>query len=107
MASETLQDLLIETLRDTNNAEKQLVKALPKMAKAANSEELRAAFEEHLEVTKEQVSRLEQMFKEPGVPVRGKHCVAMAGLIERGHGPDLGRNAGTHQRGPATPPDSG
>jgi ferritin-like metal-binding protein YciE len=84
MASETLQDLLIETLRDTYNAEKQIVKALPRMAKAANSDELRAAFEEHLEVTKEQVTRLEQVFKELGVPVRGKHCVAMEGLIEEG-----------------------
>jgi ferritin-like metal-binding protein YciE len=84
MAAETLEDLLIETLRDTYNAEKQLVKALPRMAKAANSEELRAAFEEHLEVTKEQVTRLEQVFKELGVPVRGKHCVAMEGLIEEG-----------------------
>ena len=84
MAAETLQDLLVETLRDTYNAEKQLVKALPKMAKAANSEELRAAFEEHLEVTKEQVIRLEKVFKELGVPVRGKHCLAMEGLIEEG-----------------------
>lgn len=84
MASETLQDLLIETLRDTYNAEKQLVKALPKMAKAANSKELRAAFEDHLEVTKEQVARLERVFKELGVPARGKQCVAMEGLIEEG-----------------------
>lgn len=84
MASETLQDLLVDVLRDTYNAEKQLVKALPKMAKAANSEELRAAFEEHLDVTKQQVIRLEQVFKELNVPVRGKHCVAMEGLIEEG-----------------------
>ena len=84
MAAETLQDLLIETLRDTYNAEKQLVKALPRMAKAANSDELRAAFEEHLAVTKDQVTRLERVFKELGVPVRGKHCVAMEGLIEEG-----------------------
>jgi ferritin-like metal-binding protein YciE len=84
MASETLEDLLIETLRDTYNAEKQLVKALPKMAKAASSDELRAAFEDHLEVTREQVTRLEKVFKELGVPVRGKHCVAMEGLIEEG-----------------------
>lgn len=84
MASETLQDLLVDVLRDTYNAEKQLVKALPKMAKAANSEELRAAFEDHLDVTKQQVMRLEQVFKELNVPVRGKHCVAMEGLIEEG-----------------------
>lgn len=84
MATSTLQDLLIETLRDTYNAEKQLVKALPKMAKAASSEELQNAFNEHLEVTKEQVARLEEVFQELDVPVRGKHCVAMEGLIEEG-----------------------
>lgn len=84
MAAHTLEDLLVETLRDTYNAEKQLVKALPKMAKAANSDELRAAFEEHLEVTRGQVTRLERVFKELGVAVRGKHCVAMEGLIEEG-----------------------
>jgi ferritin-like metal-binding protein YciE len=84
MPAHTLQDLLIETLRDTYNAEKQLVKALPKMAKAANSDELRAAFEEHLEVTRSQVTRLEQAFKELGAAVRGKQCVAMEGLIEEG-----------------------
>lgn len=84
MATSTLQDLLVDTLRDSYNAEKQLVKALPKMAKAANSEELRAAFNEHLEVTREQVSRLEEVFQELDVPVRGKHCVAMEGLIEEG-----------------------
>ena len=84
MAAQTLQDLLVDTLRDTYDAEKQLVKALPKMAKAANSEELRAAFEQHLEVTKGQVTRLEKVFKELGVAPRGKHCVAMEGLIEEG-----------------------
>lgn len=84
MAAHTLEDLLVETLRDTYNAEKQLVKALPKMAKAANSDELRAAFEEHLEVTRGQITRLEKVFSELGVPVRGKHCVAMEGLIEEG-----------------------
>jgi ferritin-like metal-binding protein YciE len=96
MASDTLEDLLIENLRDIYNAEKQLIKALPKMAKAATSEELRAAIDDHLEVTKEQVARLEEVFKELGVPVRGKHCVAMEGLIEEGkelleedHNPDV------------------
>lgn len=84
MANDTLQDLLVETLRDTYNAEKQLVKALPRLAKAANSEDLKAAFTEHLEVTKNQVTRLEEVFKELDVPVRGKHCVAMEGLIEEG-----------------------
>jgi ferritin-like metal-binding protein YciE len=96
MAKDTLQDLLVETLRDTYNAEKQLVKALPKMAKAATSDELRAAFTDHLEVTRQQVTRLEQVFQELDVPVRGKHCVAMEGLIEEGkeimeedHDPDV------------------
>lgn len=84
MANDTLQDLLVETLRDTYNAEKQLVKALPKMAKSATSDELRAAFTDHLEVTRQQVTRLEQVFQELDVPVRGKHCVAMEGLIEEG-----------------------
>ena len=84
MATTTLQDLLVETLRDSYNAEKQLVKALPKLAKTANSEELRAAFNEHLEVTKEQVTRLEEVFRELDAPARGKHCVAMEGLIEEG-----------------------
>jgi ferritin-like metal-binding protein YciE len=82
MASDTLQDLLVDLLRDTYNAEKQLVKALPKMAKAATSTALRSAIEDHLEVTKGQVERLEQVFTELKVPVRGKHCVAMEGLIE-------------------------
>jgi ferritin-like metal-binding protein YciE len=96
MANDTLQDLLVETLRDTYNAEKQLVKALPKMAKAATSDELQAAFTDHLEVTRQQVTRLEQVFQELDVPVRGKHCVAMDGLIEEGkeimeedHDPDV------------------
>lgn len=100
MPAQTLQDLLIETLRDTYNAEKQLVKALPKMAKGAHSEELRAAFEEHLEVTRGQVTRLEEVFSELGAPARGKQCVAMEGLIEEGkelmeedHDPEV-RDAG-------------
>jgi len=84
MATSTLQDLLIETLRDTYNAEKQLVKALPRMAKAATSIELRTAFTNHLDVTVEQVNRLEQVFQLLGVPVRGKRCAAMEGLIEEG-----------------------
>jgi ferritin-like metal-binding protein YciE len=84
MPAHTLEDLLVETMRDTYNAEKQLVKALPKMAKAAKSDELRTAIEDHLEVTRRQVTRLERVFKELGVAVRGKHCVAMEGLIEEG-----------------------
>jgi ferritin-like metal-binding protein YciE len=84
MPAENLQDLLVDLIRDTYDAEKQLVKALPKMAKAATAPELSAAFEEHLAVTKEQVSRLEKVFKELETAPRGKHCVAMEGLIEEG-----------------------
>ena len=84
MPAKNLQDLLVDLIRDTYDAEKQLVKALPKMAKAATSPELKAAFEDHLAVTKEQVTRLETVFKQLGVAARGKHCPAMEGLIEEG-----------------------
>jgi ferritin-like metal-binding protein YciE len=81
---ESLHDLYVNELRDLYSAENQLVKALPKMAKAASSPELRAAFEEHLEVTQGQVERLETIFDELGVKPKGKKCVAMEGLIEEG-----------------------
>jgi ferritin-like metal-binding protein YciE len=84
MSAATLQDLLVDLLRDTYDAEKQLVKALPRMARAATAPELTAAFEDHLAVTEEQVTRLEKVFKQLGVEARGKHCVAMEGLIEEG-----------------------
>ena len=71
-------------MRDLYNAENQLLKAIPKMAKAATSEDLRNAFLEHLEQTKEQVTRLEQIFEALGEPARGKTCKAMKGLIEEG-----------------------
>lgn len=77
-----LQELLIEELRDIYWAEKHLVKALPKMAKASTSEELATAFEDHLAVTEEQVNRLEQVFEHLGEKARGKKCDAMAGLVE-------------------------
>jgi ferritin-like metal-binding protein YciE len=77
-----LQEYLIEELRDIYWAEKHLVKALPKMAKATTSEELATAFEEHLAVTEEQVSRLEQVFELLGEKPRGKKCEAMEGLVE-------------------------
>jgi ferritin-like metal-binding protein YciE len=80
----TLHDAFIDELRDTYDAEKQILKALPKMAKAASSEELRAAFEGHLEETREQVSRLEQVFASLDEKVRGKHCDGIAGIIEEG-----------------------
>jgi len=80
----TLEDAYIEQLRDLYNAENQLVKALPKMAKAAHSEELKNGFLEHLEQTKGHVSRLEQIFEELDEKPSGKKCQAMAGLVEEG-----------------------
>src|SRR3954469_7109688 len=84
MSAENLNELFVEEVRDIYDAEKQLVKALPKMARAAESEELRAAFEEHLEITKAHVGRLEEVFKLLGVAARGKTCEGMKGLIEEG-----------------------
>jgi ferritin-like metal-binding protein YciE len=84
MSAENLNELFVEEVKDIYDAEKQLVKALPKMAKAAESEELRAAFEEHLEITKAHVSRLEEVFKLLGMAARGKTCEGMKGLIEEG-----------------------
>ena len=79
-----LNELFVDELKDILDAEKQLVKALPKMAKAATSESLEAAITEHLEQTKGQVNRLEQVFRSLDMTARGKHCVAMEGLIEEG-----------------------
>jgi ferritin-like metal-binding protein YciE len=84
MKLHSLEDLFCEQLRDVYDAEKQLVKALPKMAKAAAAEELRHAFEEHLEQTKGHVQRLERVFESFGKKPRGKTCEAMEGLIEEG-----------------------
>jgi ferritin-like metal-binding protein YciE len=84
MSAENLNELFVEEIKDIYDAEKQLVKALPKMAKAAGSEELRAAFEDHLEITKGHVSRLEEVFKLLGTPARGKTCEGMKGLIKEG-----------------------
>src|SRR5947209_12359721 len=80
----SLHDLFVDELKDLYNAENQLVKALPRMAKAAENEELRQGFEEHLEQTKEQVNRLERIFKRLDMTPRGKKCKAMEGLIEEG-----------------------
>ena len=77
-----LQELFLEELRDIYWAEKHLVKALPKMEKAASSGELADAFAEHLAVTQEQVSRLEQVFEMMGEKPRGKKCDAMEGLVK-------------------------
>src|SRR6266550_7083853 len=84
MKLDTLQKLYTEELRDLYNAENQLLKALPKMAKAASSEELKDAFGKHLEQTKGHVERLEQVFKELDEKPKGKTCRAMKGLIEEG-----------------------
>jgi ferritin-like metal-binding protein YciE len=81
---DTVDKLLEEELKDIYDAEKRLVKAIPKMAKGASSEELRAALEEHLEVTKGQVGRLEQVFELLGKPAKSKPCGGMKGLIEEG-----------------------
>jgi ferritin-like metal-binding protein YciE len=80
----SLHDLYVDELRDLYNAENQLLKALPKMAKAASSPDLKAAFEEHLVVTEGQVERLTRIFKQLGERPTGKKCVAMEGLIEEG-----------------------
>jgi Mn-containing catalase len=83
-APEALEELLVDTLRDLLNAEGQLVKALPKMAQAANAEALTRAFETHLEETKNQVERLKEVFALVGVPAKGKTCKGMQGLIAEG-----------------------
>ena len=84
MKLDTLQKLYTDELRDLYNAENQLLKALPKMAKAASSEDLKEAFEKHLEQTKGHVERLEQVFEELDEKPKGKTCRAMKGLIEEG-----------------------
>ena len=84
MKLDTLQKLYTDELRDLYNAENQLLKALPKMAKAASSEELKEAFEQHLEQTKGHVKRLEQVFEELDEKPKGKTCRAMKGLIQEG-----------------------
>jgi ferritin-like metal-binding protein YciE len=83
-AAKKLHDAFLDELRDAYDAEKQLTKALPKMAKAATSPDLRAAFEAHLEETREHVTRLENVFANLDEKVRGKHCDGIAGIIEEG-----------------------
>ena len=79
-----LHDAFIDELRDTYDAEKQLTKALTKLAKAATAAPLREAFESHLEETQGQIERLEQVFASLDEKVRGKHCDGIAGIIEEG-----------------------
>lgn len=84
MQLNTLKDLYIEQLRDLYSAETQLVDALPKMAQAASSSDLKSAFKQHLDETKSQKQRLERIFSELGTSPQGETCQAMQGLIEEG-----------------------
>ena len=84
MQTNRLKHLYVEELKDLYSAESQLVKALPKIAKAATSEDLRAGFEAHLNQTKEHVARLEKIFKALGESPKGKKCKGMEGLIKEG-----------------------
>ena len=84
MPLDSLNSLFIEELKDIYNAEKQIVTALPKMAKAASSPDLAQAFTNHLEESKGHVARLEQIFQSLDLPARGKKCKGMEGLLEEG-----------------------
>src|SRR5215207_8835851 len=83
-AEKTLEDLFHDTLKDIYFAEKKILVALPKLAKAANSGDLKAAFEKHVTETEGQVERLEQVFELIGKPAKGKTCPAILGLVEEG-----------------------
>ncbi|MCC2611666.1 ferritin-like domain-containing protein [Neorhizobium sp. Rsf11] len=84
MASKTLDDLFHETLKDIYYAERQIVKALPKMARGARDEKLKAAFEKHRDETEGQIDRLKQVFEIIGKRAQGKTCPAIDGIIEEG-----------------------
>jgi ferritin-like metal-binding protein YciE len=84
MKTKSLQDLFVDELKDLYSAEKQLVQALPKMVKAANSPALQEAFQSHLEETKNHVQRIEEIAAELDASAKGKKCVGMEGLIEEG-----------------------
>jgi ferritin-like metal-binding protein YciE len=84
MKENRLKHLYVQELKDLYSAENQLIKALPKMAKASTADELSTAFEKHLEQTKEHAARLERIFKALGENPKGKHCKGMEGLIEEG-----------------------
>ncbi len=85
MELEHLMDLYVDELKDMYNAEKQILRALPRMAKQAGHEELRAAFESHQAITEEQVKRLETIFDDLKLPKRGKKCKGMEGILEEGN----------------------
>ena len=84
MPKNSLEELFIDELRDLYSAEEQITRALPKMAQKASSPQLQKAFEEHLEQTREHISRLEQLFKDLGESPEGKTCRGMAGLLKEG-----------------------
>jgi ferritin-like metal-binding protein YciE len=84
MKIDNLQKLYVEELRDLHSAERQIIQALPRMIKAASSPDLKAAFEEHLEITKEQLARLDQIFDGLGKRGAGKRCKGMEGVIAEG-----------------------
>ncbi|HWK39290.1 MAG TPA: ferritin-like domain-containing protein [Hyphomicrobium sp.] len=84
MKVDNLSDLFVHTLKDIYFAENQIIKALPKMAKAADSKELARAFDHHLEETKEQVARLDQIFKMLGKRAEGEKCPAIEGILKEG-----------------------
>lgn len=84
MAEKTLQTLFYEQLRDVYYAERKIARALPKMARGAQSEDLKAAFQRHKEETDEHVERLQQVFEILGKPARGKTCPAIDGILEEG-----------------------
>jgi ferritin-like metal-binding protein YciE len=84
MSLDSLESLFIEELRDIYNGEKQIIRALPKMAKAAASPELQQAFTKHLKETQGQVQRLERIFQDLGQAVRGKQCKGLEGILEEG-----------------------
>jgi len=85
MAAETLHELFVEELRDMYDAEKRIIKALPKIAKHAQSDELRSALTEHLRQTEKQATRLEQVFKSIGETPKGKKCDGIIGILEEGN----------------------
>jgi ferritin-like metal-binding protein YciE len=97
---ESLRDLYVEELRDLHSAEKQLTEALPKLADAASSSELKSAFKHHLDETRQHLTRLEKIFHDLGEKPSGRVCEAMQGLIEEGEtfikakGDDAVRDAG-------------
>ena len=84
MKMETLQDLFLDVIKDTYDAEQQITKALPKMVKAANNADLKAGFDEHLSQTENHVKRLEQVFEALGEKPTRKTCKGMKGLLEEG-----------------------